>query len=330
MLTDVAESDAGDGGVALLDYVDEEQPGGYPALRAGRPRGDSQTPPKLTRANLEMWPRLPDTPSSPPIESMRGMSIITPSTPNTGLSASDFAKQITSRGAGHKVYTESWPSIGSPCSPMSEFNDDDTASETTVSPNTPYTPPAWKTGSTSQALFPAAKPTPPTASDWQALIKNRQADELQMSQGTNMWLNRFWDPSSEYYSRGNFYNALLQRYRCPFERCADVSYSLPEDLEEHLRSWHMTPQFRCPVCLKVFKQASALVRHTESFGRCRVRFSDVYNELLNEVSGGFLKSRQVVQPKIFAPQKAVIRVDGSAGVRGVMSTKFTGKMPNEV
>ena len=47
---------------------------------------------------------------------------------------------------------------------------------------------------------------------------------------------------------------------------------------------------RCPLCLRVFHSATALIQHMESpTERCAVRSTRVYSSVVSMVSGGFLE-----------------------------------------
>lgn len=51
-------------------------------------------------------------------------------------------------------------------------------------------------------------------------------------------------------------------------------------------------------------------------------------QILDEISGGFLKAKHIEQPKIYRPETAVVKADGTqAG--GVMETMYKAKFPHE-
>ena len=318
--------DTEEGGVALLDQENEAQKGGYKPLQAEVDLINMNPP--LTRSNLETWPRLSGQPSSQLTESMRTMSIGSAalSVSGTDMSAIDVASEITSRRGGTKVYTESYPSLSSPAYSASVDDDDETASQvsTTVASST-NRPSAWITGSSSKALFKDAQPTP-RPGDWKAILQQRE-EAAMTDQSTNLFHARFWDRSSDDWDM-HFKDPVTGQWCCPIQDC-DSSYDTCQVFEEHFLLAHVKrTDYRCPACLKIFYSPSALIGHSESSGKCRVRDSALYDKLLDEVSGGFLKAKQLKQPKIYRPDKALVR-KGEQPINGVMSTKFTAKIPEE-
>ena len=314
-----------DGGVPLLDQEDEAQKGGYKPLQAEVNLIDMNLP--MTRCEQETWPRLPGLPPARLTESMHSMSMksAAPSVSGTEMSASEFASEITSRRGGKKVYTESYPSLDSPKSPGSNYIDDDTSSvATSTMASSINTPVAWTTGKTCQALFKDAKSTPP-AGDWEAIRAQREKEAV-ANDKTNLFHSRFWDPQSSDYDVERFLSSVIGKYCCPFPECGD-EYDEPLDIEGHLRNAHLKTSYRCPLCLKIFRSPSALVSHSEAGGKCKVKKSSMYDKLLDEVSGGYLKAHHLKEPKVYKPGNALVK----AGERidGVMDTKFEAKLPRE-
>ena len=321
--------DTEEGGVNILDQEDEGQKGRYSALEAEFDlisMHDTQS----TRRALETWPRLPGQTSSKLSDSMARMSIgsLTPSISGTEMSASDFASEITSRRGGTKVYTESYPSLNSPSYSASTAGDDDAVSEaTTRTVGSPGAlPTASTTGHTSQALFKDTKPTPP-AGEWEQILKHQEQKLLDQEneRSNNLLYARWWDPSSADYDVARFLHPITGKYTCPFKDC-DADYEVTQDVADHLKFAHMRTNFHCPVCLKRFKNASALISHSESTGKCQVKESKKYHQLLDQVSGGFLEAEHLLVPKIYSQEKAVVKK--GEPVDGVMDTKFTAKFPN--
>lgn len=319
-----------DGGVPLIDQEYEDQKQGYLPLNA-QPKQmnakDARTfklrdVPQV-RSNLETWPRLPGQPPSEVAESLRTMSMGSPapSIADTEISANEFASSITSRRGGNKVYTESNQSLGSPFSPASVLGYDDTASEATATTavGMEYTFP-WSTGHSSQVLFKDAKPTPPPG-DWQAW-REHDEQELAKSNGTNLFRTRFWDRHSSEYVIPRCYNPLIDRYCCPMPECEET-YEAVSDLDGHLQMAHLRRNYRCPLCLKIFKTAHALVSHSEGGGRCRVKDSKMYDKLLDEISGGYLEVEHLRTQKVYKTGASA----GKKAAEGVMSERFEAKSP---
>ena len=315
-----------EGGVPLLDQEDEAQKGGYKPLQAEVNLIDMNIP--YTRSNVETWPRLPGQQPSQLTSSMHSLSLNsrTPSINGSEVSASEYASEITSRRGGTKVYTESFPSLNSPRIPASLNGDDDTASvaTSTVGSST-NRPMAWTTAKTSQALFKDAKPTPP-AGDWTAVWNYRQ-QEAAANDSTNLFRSRLWDPDSKEYDVELFFNSMIEKYRCPFPECDGTYYDEPSDIEGHLRVTHLKTSYRCPLCLKIFRSANALVSHSEAGGKCKVKKSSMYDKLLDEISGGYLKAQHLIEPKVYKPGDALVKA--GQRVDGVMDTRFTAKLPGE-
>ena len=319
-----------DGGVPLIDQEYEDQKQGYLPLNAQPKQMNAQDARTFklrdvpqVRRNLETWPRLPGLPPSEVADSLRTMSISSPapSIADTEISASEFASSITSRRGGIKVYTESNQSLGSPFSPASIPDYDDTASEATATTavGMEYTSP-WGTGKSSQLLFKDAKPTP-RPGDWQAW-REHDEQELADSDNSNLFHTRFWDRSSSDYVIPHCYNPLIDKYCCPMPECEEA-YKAISDLDGHLQIAHLRRNYRCPLCLKIFKTAHALVSHSEG-GGCRVKDSKVYGKLLEEISGGYLDVEHLRTQKAYKTGPSA----GKKAAEGVMSERFEAKLPD--
>lgn len=60
---------------------------------------------------------------------------------------------------------------------------------------------------------------------------------------------------------------------------------------------HRITRMKCPMCLKYFKSATALMAHCEARGsRCEINKADDYNLFLDRISGGFLGVEEKVRP----------------------------------
>ena len=317
-----------DGGVPLLDQEDEGQKDGYMPLEAEVNLIDPNGPPKYklnipqTRSNMETWPRLPGQAPSQLADTLRSMSISSTacSIPTSEISTSDYASQVTSRRGGTKIYTESNYSIDSPMWPPSEFDYDDTASEATTTIAREQSS-AWNTGSSSKLLFKDAKPTP-RPGDWDEWEEHEEQERAQMDRN-NMLHTKWWDKSSPEYAVHMFYNHLIGKYVCPIKDCDSTPYNDVSDLDGHLQTAHLRRDFRCPLCLKIYKSAHALVSHAESGGSCKVKDSKKFGDLLAEISGGYLDVEFLKTQKVYQTGSA----DGKKGAAGVMSERFEGTEP---
>jgi hypothetical protein len=84
-----------------------------------------------------------------------------------------------------------------------------------ISTSTTHQPKAWgaRDGkSTSSTLFPGAKPTP-VPSEFSIAAYD---DRMEQQRGPHMMKSRFWDPQSPDFNPERFYDAVLQKYYCPF------------------------------------------------------------------------------------------------------------------
>ncbi|KAK4539967.1 hypothetical protein LTR36_009937 [Oleoguttula mirabilis] len=320
--------DQEEGGVAIMDQENEEQKRGYHPLQAESNLVDlnvQHVP--LTRSNLETWPRLPGQAASQLTEeAMRSMSIGSRATSVTGRE-SEYASDVTSRRGGRYVYTESYPSLNSPINAASTYGDDedDAASDTTATAaNSTPRPTAWSTGQTSTALFRGAAPKV-AAGDWAAFAESREM-EIVASAGKNILWSRFYDPASPDYHIDYFFHPVVEMYCCPLPGC-QASYEAPSEIVAHLQTAHIKTNYNCTTCMKRFKCATALTAHMESTGRCNVKDSNNYGHLLDEISGGFLKSKRINEPKIYAPETALVRA--GKPTNGVMSVEFKAKLPEQ-
>ena len=278
-----------DGGVALLDQEDEEQKGGHPAMRPEVDLINMHAP--IKRSDHETWPRLPGQPPSQISESMKSLSISS--------------------------------SVPSSVGDGNHGDDDNHSSQTTTTPGYQHHPTVW-TGKTSQALFKDAKPTPTTTKD-----DNRE-DESVLDEGKNLFRNRFWDPTSADWNPKNFLNPLTDKFCCVFEGCDYAQYETLEELMTHLRQQHIKSRYSCPRCFKEFRSAAALIQHADtSLIKCRVKFTPDYAKLLDEVSGGFLKAKEVRQPKVCNLDRSLVKAGEQLPAWGYMSHKYESKLPNE-
>lgn len=312
------------GGISILDADDGSQKIGYTSLKPEVDLMDFRESRRvpLTRSNLESWPRLPHMQKSELPDMLGKMSIRSPASSVPVTSAREFASSIT---LGPKTpSTESYPVLASPASDVSAKSR--TASvASSAGTTTTLRSAAWNTGNTSRALFKEVRPMSPGPDYWRNQIAQRQGPTA--DDKTNLLRKRYWDPSNAEYSVERFRHDVIGKYCCPFGGC-DCDYEDPIDLSDHFKIAHIKKDYRCSLCLKIFHKGSALMAHAEAAGgKCRVKETDMFGQLLEMVSGGFLKAEQVKQPKIVKfDQKAIVKKDDV--VEGVMSTRFNWKDPN--
>ncbi|KAK5136922.1 hypothetical protein LTR08_001429 [Meristemomyces frigidus] len=334
--------DHDEGGVQILDQEDDEQKGGHPAMEAERDLIDLEAAyPQATRSTLETWPRLPAQ-MRPQLteEALQNLRLESPRG-STIMNDSEYGSSATSRRNGKKVRTESYPSLNSSInnssvnsvSARSEISD--TASDATVT--SPYGQPAWSNGHSTAKIKSALKkatptPTPVAAGDYEALLVRRE-DEILASKpkSNNMLYSHFYDPGSPDYDPDLFLSSVTLRYCCPFPGCADneSTYDSPSDIAAHLQHAHLRHNYVCTTCYKRFKTATSLTAHMESTGRCRVKDSNNYKTLLDEITGGFLKGRIVLQPTIYKAEESLVKAGQKAPLKGVMLVEFKEKMPDQ-
>lgn len=315
------ESEAG--GISILDVDDESRKISFKSLDPEVDLMDfnaSQRMP-LTRSNLESWPRLPNQPK-PDVPDMLGkISIRSPTSSGTAMSASEFASSIT-RGPT-SPYAISHPALAAPTTVALSNGKPSLVTASVDAERTRYGA-AWTTGNPSKTLFRDVIPMSPSSDYWQGQIAQRQGANA--DDNTNLLHKRYWDPSNADYNVERFRHDVIGKYCCPFGGC-DCSYDKPVDLSDHFKIAHMKTDYRCPLCLKIFAKGSSLMAHAEAVGgKCRVKESNVFGQLLDVISGGFLKAKQVRQPKMVKfDQEAVVK--RGEIVDGVMSTKFDWNDP---
>ncbi|KAF1918524.1 hypothetical protein BDU57DRAFT_445196 [Ampelomyces quisqualis] len=145
--------------------------------------------------------------------------------------------------------------------------------------------------STSSTLFPGAKPTP-VPSEFSVAAYD---DRMEQERGPHMMKSRFWDPESSEFDPERFYDAVVQRYYCPF--VCEQNFLTPADLTNHIHDDHRIVRMKCPACLKYFKSATALMAHCESLGaKCNINQADNFNIFLDRISGGFLAVDEKIRP----------------------------------
>jgi hypothetical protein len=75
------------------------------------------------------------------------------------------------------------------------------------------------------------------------------------------------------------------------------NFSTPADLNKHIMNDHRITRMKCPMCLKYFSSAFALMAHCESRGaKCQINKADDFNIFLDRLSGGFLGVEEKTRP----------------------------------
>lgn len=207
----------------------------------------------------------------------------------------------------------------------------------------------WGGKTTSKALFPFAKPTPPPqAGKYDDIVLYAQEAEAANSE-TNISKVRFWDPNAKEYDPKSFYNAFVGKYVCPFVDCSSngllAEYETLEDVQTHIALAHELRVYKCSTCHKRFRSVAGLVAHLESTNKCGVRDSSSFNKVslvnllhvkidmltdaqfLSDMTGGFLAAREKHVPKIYRPGKELVKSGQTTG--GIQRIEYIGKVPDE-
>lgn len=269
---DAAQDDEEEGGINLSDdpiMADEEiEEVQYKALRPDTPSETPTLPPFTGK-----YPPLPSQMQS------------------TGSAYSDVAASLS--GMSLSGESETSTLIGSPVA--SSFPESSLRNGSTVSSSSRQLK-VWgsRNGkSSSSVLFPNAKPTPaPSASEFSIAAHD---DKMEKSHGINIMRTRFWDPMSNEWNPERFYDPVITQYFCPF--VCEQTFSTPEDVNKHILNDHRITHMKCPMCLKYFKSATALMSHCESRGaKCQINKADDFNMFLDRISGGFLGVCEKIRP----------------------------------
>lgn len=180
-------------------------------------------------------------------------------------------------------------------------------------------------GQSSVSSAPSMKPPP------------SQADSKTSLPG-NKFTTRYWNPQSQYWNVENHFNTVINRYECPHPGCEFVhpspfpssacnasytnskySWVTPSanELRHHCLTTHKITAYRCPSCLREFKDLGSLVRHCESAStRCGVRQTRNYAKFMDQITGGYVDAS---------------RTDPNGDVKyaASMPCKFEDKLPGE-
>ncbi|MCJ1431324.1 hypothetical protein MMC27_000675 [Xylographa pallens] len=97
------------------------------------------------------------------------------------------------------------------------------------------------------------------------------------------------DPTSPNYNPDAF-KTIIDTWKCPYPRCGK-SFPTRQGFTGHQSSQaHKGVDHRCPECLRIYQDATALTQHMEaSSSRCRIKLSRDYDKILGMVSGGIIR-----------------------------------------
>ncbi|KAF2126792.1 hypothetical protein P153DRAFT_321511, partial [Dothidotthia symphoricarpi CBS 119687] len=269
---DAAQDDEEDGGINLDDdplMADEEI--GEVRYEALKP----ETPPETPTTPQYMGPY-------PPLPSQVG---------KTSGTYSDIT--ATMSGMSLNGGSESTTVVGSPVA--SPFHGGSNHGSSTAA-STSRQLKVWGSRegkSSSSTLFPNAKPNPaPSVSEFSIAAHD---DQMEKSHGINIMRTRFWDPMSDDWNPERFWDPVVNKYYCPF--VCEQTFPSPADMNKHIMNDHRITRMKCPMCLKYFRSATALMSHCESRGaRCQINKADDYNMFLDRLSGGFLGVDEKTRP----------------------------------
>ncbi|RMJ03290.1 hypothetical protein CDV36_015184 [Fusarium kuroshium] len=135
----------------------------------------------------------------------------------------------------------------------------------------------WDSGKT---LFPDAPPAQePTEEQLEAAAAPGPQD-------WDEWMN-VNDPSHPKFNVARYYSPIIDKYACPVIGCGKT-FKNSRSITGHLKSpAHSGTKYRCPYCLRTFNSLAAITQHAEdSSVRCRVRETDTYGALIDQLTGG--------------------------------------------
>ncbi|RTE69398.1 hypothetical protein BHE90_016218 [Fusarium euwallaceae] len=135
----------------------------------------------------------------------------------------------------------------------------------------------WDSGKT---LFPDAPPAQePTKEQLEAAAAPGPQD-------WDEWMN-VNDPSHPKFNVARYYSPIIDKYACPVIGCGKT-FKNSRSITGHLKSpAHSGTKYRCPYCLRTFNSLAAITQHAEdSSVRCRVRETDTYGALIDQLTGG--------------------------------------------
>ncbi|MCJ1478882.1 hypothetical protein MMC13_007566 [Lambiella insularis] len=96
------------------------------------------------------------------------------------------------------------------------------------------------------------------------------------------------NPQSPHFNPEAFRD-VLGRYKCPYPRCGKF-FPVRANFVAHLNSsTHKGIAHRCPECLRIYKDATALTQHMETTtSRCKIKDTKNYAKIMGLVSGGII------------------------------------------
>ncbi|KAM6521982.1 hypothetical protein FALCPG4_011676 [Fusarium falciforme] len=135
----------------------------------------------------------------------------------------------------------------------------------------------WDSG---KKLFPDAPPAQkPTKEQLEAAAAPGPQD-------WDEWLN-VNDPTHTKFNVARYYQSIIDKYACPVIGCGKT-FKNSRAIIGHLKSpAHSGTKYRCPYCLRTFNSLAAITSHAEdSSVRCRMRETDTYGALIDQLTGG--------------------------------------------
>ncbi|WAO94193.1 C2H2-type domain-containing protein [Fusarium falciforme] len=135
----------------------------------------------------------------------------------------------------------------------------------------------WDSG---KKLFPDAPPAQkPTKEQLEAAAAPGPQD-------WDEWLN-VNDPTHPKFNVARYYQSIIDKYACPVIGCGKT-FKNSRAIIGHLKSpAHSGTKYRCPYCLRTFNSLAAITSHAEdSSVRCRMRETDTYGALIDQLTGG--------------------------------------------
>ncbi|KAJ4233160.1 hypothetical protein NW759_001941 [Fusarium solani] len=135
----------------------------------------------------------------------------------------------------------------------------------------------WDSG---KILFPDA---PPAQKPTKEQLKAAAAPG---PQDWDEWLN-INDPTHPKFNVARYYQSIIDKYACPVIGCGKT-FKNSRAIIGHLKSpTHSGTKYRCPYCLRTFNSLAAITSHAEdSSVRCRMRETDTYGALIDQLTGG--------------------------------------------
>ncbi|KAM0433977.1 hypothetical protein ACHAPT_003921 [Fusarium lateritium] len=95
------------------------------------------------------------------------------------------------------------------------------------------------------------------------------------------------DPAHPNFNVARYYSSIIEKYSCPVIGCGKT-FKTSHAIIGHIKSpAHSRTKYRCPYCLRTFKALADITQHAESSSvRCRMRETDTYGALVDQLTGG--------------------------------------------